>query len=54
MKWVKVGSIARPKRKAEKTTRRVKVFLPIGAKLPGGYVPVVFIRKTADTKGGAK
>lgn len=40
--------------KAGKTTRRVKVFLPIGEKLPGGYEPVVFIRKTTDTKGGAK
>ena len=54
MKPLKIGSIVRPKRKAEKSPKIDKVYLPIGAKLPGGYEPVVFIRKTADTKGGAK
>ena len=54
MKWVQVGSIARPKRKAEKVKRYPTKILVGDMKgvLPSGYEPVWIVR--LPKKGGAK
>ena len=52
MKPLKIGSIVRPKRKAEKSPKIDKVYLPIGAKLPGGYEPVVIVRLGKNANKG--
>lgn len=54
MKWVQVGSIARPKRKAEKVKKSPTKILIGDMKgvFPHGYEPVWFVR--LPKKGGAK